>query len=117
MSSDDNLGPGNSKYVYSRDPIPNLINETLFSYVVITGNSGSTASGSTASSTTGNSYATRTGESANSETGIWTYDPATQDIRVVWTNTDGGSVPTKLVYFKEIEPAAGDISKFPCFPI
>ncbi|CAE6508047.1 unnamed protein product [Rhizoctonia solani] len=103
MSSDDNLGPDNSNYV------------------VITGNSGSTGSGSTPSDATGNSYATRTGTSANSETAIWTYSPATNDIRAVWTNTDRGSVTTQLVYFQDTESgdgnastlvAAGDLSAF-----
>lgn len=103
MSDGDDLGPGN----------PN--------YLVVTGNSGSTGSGATPSSSTANSYVTRTGQSANSETAIWTYDPATQDIRVVWTNTDGGSVPTKLIYFVDTDPAddnantliaTGDVSAF-----
>ncbi|CAE6435744.1 unnamed protein product [Rhizoctonia solani] len=90
MSDGDDLGPGNANYV------------------VITGNSGSTGSGSTPSSSTGNSYVTRTGMSANSETTVWTYDPATQDIRVVWTNTDGSSVPTNLIYFVDTDPSDGD---------
>ncbi|EUC60501.1 hypothetical protein RSOL_348590 [Rhizoctonia solani AG-3 Rhs1AP] len=90
MSDGDNLGPGN------------------VNYLVITGNSGSTGSGSTPSNSTGNSYVTRTGQSANSTTAIWTYDPTNQDIRVMWTNSDGGLVPTKLVYVQDTEIADGD---------
>ncbi|CAE6399567.1 unnamed protein product [Rhizoctonia solani] len=90
MSDGDDLGPGNANYL------------------VITGNSGSTGSGSTPSKSTGNSYVTRTGQSANSETAIWTYDPTTQDIRVVWANTNGGSAPTKLVYIHDTETAGDD---------
>ncbi|CAE6463344.1 unnamed protein product [Rhizoctonia solani] len=90
MSNGDDLGPG------------------LTNYITITGNSGSTGSGSTPTSSTSNSYATRTGKAANSETAIWTYNPATQAIRIVWTNTDGSSVPTKLAYFIDEDTTDGD---------
>ncbi|KAH7338107.1 hypothetical protein B0J17DRAFT_717765 [Rhizoctonia solani] len=90
MSDGDDLGPGNANYV------------------VITGNSASTGSGATPSNSTDNSYVTRTGMSANSETAIWTYNPATQDIRGLWTNTDGSSVPIKLVYYMETDNTGGD---------
>ncbi|KAJ1305344.1 hypothetical protein OPQ81_000360 [Rhizoctonia solani] len=92
MSDSDDLGSGSSNYV------------------AITGNSGPSDPGSRPSSSTSNSYSTRTGQAANSETAIWTYDPATRDINAVWINTDGKSVSTTFVYFidGETENGAGN---------